>query len=233
VNAAVALGWVEQTGRIAPGLQADLLLTTRQHTDPHRSVLLATERDVTLVTVGGRPVYGTVAAMRDAAAVGAEPIAVGRLRRSVALVHPGVPDADMSWPQVLQALADAATAPRTVGGVAVRDAGAARRGGDGLAALRGWDGSFDADGLPAVPRLRSAPGDDPGDEEQLYLLPDLPPVLDADPDQPAQRAVDPAELADIVVPPVDTLATDDRFLATLASSPIGGAALAGLADYWR
>jgi 5-methylthioadenosine/S-adenosylhomocysteine deaminase len=99
-----ALGWSDRIGRIKPGLYADLLVLRHRVPDPHRNLIEATERDVRLVLVGGRPVYGTPAYMRSSGASQAEPITVGGLRRSISLRDPGVPDADMSWPQVLAAL---------------------------------------------------------------------------------------------------------------------------------
>jgi hypothetical protein len=52
----------------------------------------------------GRPVYGTPAFMRSSGAHEPEPITVGGRRRSISLRDPGVPDADMTWRQVLAAL---------------------------------------------------------------------------------------------------------------------------------
>src|SRR6266540_1676100 len=103
-NPADALGWSDRIGRVRPGLLADLLVLRRNQSDPHRNLIEATEHDVRLVLVGGRPVYGTPAFMRSSDARQVEPITVGGRRRSISLVDAGVPDADMTWRQVLAAL---------------------------------------------------------------------------------------------------------------------------------
>jgi cytosine/adenosine deaminase-related metal-dependent hydrolase len=103
-NPADALGWSDRIGRVKPGLLADLLVLRRRVPDPHRNLIEATEHDVRLVLVGGRPVYGTPAFMRSSGARQVESITVGGRRRSISLRDPGVPDADMSWREVLAAL---------------------------------------------------------------------------------------------------------------------------------
>jgi 5-methylthioadenosine/S-adenosylhomocysteine deaminase len=103
-NPADALGWGDRIGRVRTGLLADLLVLRRNLPDPHRNLIEAIERDVRLVLVGGRPVYGTPAFMRSSGAVEIEPVTVGGRRRSISLRDPGVPDADMTWRQVLAAL---------------------------------------------------------------------------------------------------------------------------------
>jgi 5-methylthioadenosine/S-adenosylhomocysteine deaminase len=103
-NPADAVGWSDRVGRVEPGLLADLLVLNSRRPDPYENLIKATERDVRLVLVGGRPVYGTPGLMRTAGARHADPIRVAGLRRAVSLVDPDVQDADMSWPQVLAAL---------------------------------------------------------------------------------------------------------------------------------
>ena len=103
-NPADALGWSDRIGRVRPGLYADLLVLRHRAPDPHRNLIEATEHDVRLVLVGGRPVYGTTTLMRSSSAREVEPITVGGRRRSISLRDPGVRDADMTWRQVLAAL---------------------------------------------------------------------------------------------------------------------------------
>ncbi|HEX8857747.1 MAG TPA: amidohydrolase family protein [Actinomycetes bacterium] len=103
-NPADALGWGDRIGRVKPGLLADLLVLRRHTPDPHRNLIEATERDVRLVLVGGRPVYGTPGLMRAGGAAELEAITVGGRRRSISLRAAGVPDADMTWRQVVAAL---------------------------------------------------------------------------------------------------------------------------------
>jgi 5-methylthioadenosine/S-adenosylhomocysteine deaminase len=103
-NPADALGWSDRIGRIRQGLYADLLVLRHRVPDAHRNLIEATEHDVRLVLVGGRPVYGTPGMMRSSGADELEPINVGGRRRSISLVEAGVPDADMTWRQVVAAL---------------------------------------------------------------------------------------------------------------------------------
>src|SRR5919198_900005 len=97
-------GSKNRLGGVRAGLQADLVVFRRRHPDPWRNLVEATERDLRLVLVGGRPVYGTPGLLRAAGATDREPIAVGGARREIAMVDPAVPDADMTWAQVRAAL---------------------------------------------------------------------------------------------------------------------------------
>ena len=52
------------------------------------------------VAINGDPFYGTNKLMKAAGATRAEPIRIGRLRRSIVLKYPGIKDADMGWAEV-------------------------------------------------------------------------------------------------------------------------------------
>jgi 5-methylthioadenosine/S-adenosylhomocysteine deaminase len=186
-NPAAAVGWADRLGRVRAGLLADLLVLARRHPDPWRNLIEATERDVRLVMVGGRPLYGTPGLMAAAGAGDREPIVVAGRRREIALVDPATPDADMTWRQVLAALE------------------AARR--DPVAAEQ----RVLAAAAVGVEPLRLLP-DDPGGEPPLDLAA--------------------ADLGEVEVPPLDTLAHDARFLADLAAAPILAGRLAGLERYY-
>ena len=88
-----------------------MLITTDRGGDPYRSLIESVERDVLFVAINGQPFYGTTKLMRAAGATRAEPIRVGPLRRLIVLVYPGIPDADMSWAEVLADIADAVRDP--------------------------------------------------------------------------------------------------------------------------
>lgn len=64
------------------------------------------------MTINGYPFYGMTALMRAAKAEHAEPIHLGSLRRSIVLVYPGVPNANMTWAQVKAELKSARDDPR-------------------------------------------------------------------------------------------------------------------------
>ena len=111
-NPADAINWSDKIGRLKPGLHGDVLVTTdRVEDDPYRNLIESVERDVLLVAINGQPFYGTTKLMKATGADRAEPIKVGRLRRAIQLVYPDVPEADMTWQQVLQTLADAMADP--------------------------------------------------------------------------------------------------------------------------
>jgi 5-methylthioadenosine/S-adenosylhomocysteine deaminase len=111
-NPADAINWSERIGRLKPGLHGDVLVTTdRLPGDPYRNLIEAVERDVLLVAINGQPFYGTTKLMKAAGAQHAEPIRLGRLRRSIQLIYDDVPEADMGWQAVLDDIADAIKDP--------------------------------------------------------------------------------------------------------------------------
>jgi hypothetical protein len=66
---------------------------------------------VLFVAINGYPFYGTYNLMRAAKAEHAEPITVGRHRRRIVLIYPGIRDADMGGPYQPQGLAVAQARP--------------------------------------------------------------------------------------------------------------------------
>lgn len=58
VHPARALQWQGWAGTVTQGKAADLVVLDRIRLDPYRNLIEATERNVQLVFVGGRPVYG-------------------------------------------------------------------------------------------------------------------------------------------------------------------------------
>ena len=101
-NPADALNWEERIGRLQQGLHGDVVVTTDRGPDPSRNLVTSVERDVQFVAINGDPFYGTNKLMKAAGATPAEPIRIGRLRRSIVLKYPGIKDADMGWAQVLE-----------------------------------------------------------------------------------------------------------------------------------
>ena len=110
-NPADALGWQERLGRLKVGLHGDVLVTTDRHSDPFRNLIEAREPDVLFVAINGYPFYGTYNLMRSARAERAEPITVGRHRRRIVLIYPGIKDADMGWNAALADIAAAKADP--------------------------------------------------------------------------------------------------------------------------
>jgi hypothetical protein len=125
-NAAQALGWQEFVGQLRPGLHGDFLVLPDKGKDPYRTLIESTESDVQLVAINGYPMYGTEQMMKAAAAVNPEPIAVSpKLKRTITLRDSRIPDADLSWPQVLQRLEAARANPHEARTQAIRSDGAA------------------------------------------------------------------------------------------------------------
>jgi 5-methylthioadenosine/S-adenosylhomocysteine deaminase len=110
-NPADTLGWGDRLGRLKPGLHGDVLVTTDRGGDPYRNLIESIERDVLLVTINGQPIYGTSKLMGASGAEHVESIALGGLKRSIALIYPSVPDADMGWAAVLADIAKAKQDP--------------------------------------------------------------------------------------------------------------------------
>jgi 5-methylthioadenosine/S-adenosylhomocysteine deaminase len=110
-NPADALGWGDRLGRLKVGLHGDVLVTTDRGGDPYRNLIESVERDVLFVAINGQPFYGTSKLMASAGARNDEPIKLGRLRRSIMLIYPGIPDADMGWAAALADIAAAKADP--------------------------------------------------------------------------------------------------------------------------
>jgi 5-methylthioadenosine/S-adenosylhomocysteine deaminase len=111
-NPADALGWSDRIGRLRPGLHGDVAVMADRDPDPYANLLAATEADVRFVAVNGEPFYGLPSLLRGDGATNAEPIRVAGRNRAIVLVYPDVPDADMTWRQVVDALEDARADPK-------------------------------------------------------------------------------------------------------------------------
>ena len=146
-NPADALGWSDRIGRLRPGLHGDVTVVTEQDPDPYRNLVAATEADVRFVAVNGEPFYGLTSLLRSGGATHAEPIRVAGRDRAIVLVYPDVPDADMTWKQVVNALEDARADPQ---GARMRMAAAVHGGEEPVRLLpdKPWD---EPDQLAAAP----------------------------------------------------------------------------------
>jgi 5-methylthioadenosine/S-adenosylhomocysteine deaminase len=108
---ALARAWGQRVGRIKEGLAADLVVMSANRQDPYRNLIESTERHVRLVLVGGKAVFGNGSLMKAAKATSPEPISVAGVRRTISMLEPTVPDANMTWKQVLAALEHARADP--------------------------------------------------------------------------------------------------------------------------
>lgn len=110
---AAAVGWEERVGRLRAGMHADLLVCARRSDDVYRNLVAAVEDDVRLVTINGYPMYGIGELMAAGAAVNPEPLEPGPGvgPRVITLRDERVEDADMAWPEVVDALEAVRAAP--------------------------------------------------------------------------------------------------------------------------
>ena len=88
-----------------------MLVTSDRGGDPYRNLIESREPDVLFVAINGYPFYGTYNLMRAARAAYAEPITVGRHRRRIVLIYPGIKDADLGWAEALADIAKATADP--------------------------------------------------------------------------------------------------------------------------
>lgn len=86
-NPAAILKWDGKLGTIAKGNLADLLVVKGSGGDPYGHLIGSREQDIVLVTIGGRPRYGTNKAMQQAGVSG-EALKVGRASRAIDFSSP-------------------------------------------------------------------------------------------------------------------------------------------------
>jgi cytosine/adenosine deaminase-related metal-dependent hydrolase len=169
-NPADALGWSDKLGRLRPGLRGDFVaMRSRPGRDAHRTLIESTEPDVLLVAINGYPMYGTDELMQAASAVSPEPISVSpTLSRTITLRDERIPDADMSWDEVLISLEAAREHPGRA-----RSAAAARAGGEhrllGLRPDKVWDDPTLQPALLAAAQTASIPELDPLTHDAAYF----------------------------------------------------------------
>jgi 5-methylthioadenosine/S-adenosylhomocysteine deaminase len=191
----LARSWPQRIGRLQPGTVGDVtVVRASSGADPFAALVAATEADVELVVIGGRPRYGRPALMAAAGAQGTSTVEVAGEPRALALTRPRDPAAAWPWEEVLARLEQVRADPK-------REIEAAR------ALLASWAGRLDH---------RDAP---------LRLALDMPSGV-------GPVAGLPKDLGRIVVPELDGLAHDDRFVAALPNRGWHGGVLDRLADFY-
>jgi len=104
-NIVDAIGWADFTGRIQPGLAADLVVLDTFHADPYRNVVEAIDPDVRLVVVGGLAVFGDVdimQAMDDEIQI----IQGDGFTKAADITYDGVPEATQTVDELMAFLAN-------------------------------------------------------------------------------------------------------------------------------
>jgi len=196
--------WGRQVGRLEPGALADLLvLDTTSRANPYRALVHATEDDVRLVSVAGRPVYGeqpllttALAAAGPAGAPQPTTVRVGGREMGLVLTDPTDGTTPRTWDEVVARLEAVRADPKHEIEVAQERASA-----------------FGADGLDA------------GEDLGLQLALDMPTGVG-----PVGGL--PHDLGQVVVPPLQSLVHDADWLASVHGRGFHGGLLDGLARFY-
>ena len=116
INAARAIRWDDRVGSIAAGKVADLLVISPPlqpaipgvPPSPYRSLIDATEANVSLVFVGGEPVAGDVAAIRSLKPADFEIVSSGSgcFQKAIDVTTPGVPGGTQTLAQISTLITD-------------------------------------------------------------------------------------------------------------------------------
>jgi 5-methylthioadenosine/S-adenosylhomocysteine deaminase len=93
---ALAGPWSVPVGRLIEGALGDVIVVSDRDADPWRNLITATEHDVDLVVVGGRPRYGRRELMEAAGADPLQSLTIAGERRAVSLHRIG--DPATGWP---------------------------------------------------------------------------------------------------------------------------------------
>jgi cytosine/adenosine deaminase-related metal-dependent hydrolase len=190
---ALARAWRTPAGRLVEGALGDLTVVARRRDDAWTNLVRSRERDVQLVVVDGRAVYGTRALMTAAGqpAKATAMLRVGTASRRVVLQRPDDPAKTWTWADVLARLdavrADAAAHPPS-----------------GPNALGGLGGRADAEAAAARPE---AAGDPPG-TPPLRATPDMP-------GGPAETAGPPPPGRTVEIPPIEPIYHDRKWLDSI------------------
>jgi cytosine/adenosine deaminase-related metal-dependent hydrolase len=114
----LAEAWQRQAGRLQPGALGDVVVIA-SHTegasrsDPFKTILRATETDVRLVMVNGKPLYGTEQFMQQASSAQTSRISVNGEMRRLALTRFEGNDEAWSYKDVLKRLEEVRDDPKT------------------------------------------------------------------------------------------------------------------------
>ncbi|MGH8761959.1 MAG: amidohydrolase family protein [Nitrosospira sp.] len=114
----LAQAWQRQAGRLQPGALGDVAVIAAgtkagARTDPFKTILHATEADVRLVVVDGRPLYGTKEFMKKAGVVQASEISIGKQSRRLSLTKFDAAGQSWSFKDVIKRLEEVRDDPKT------------------------------------------------------------------------------------------------------------------------
>jgi cytosine/adenosine deaminase-related metal-dependent hydrolase len=109
----LASAWDVPVGRLEPGALGDVVvIRAAARADPFSTIVRATEQDVHLVVVGGRPLVGTPAHMRRAGATHTSALRVGGVARVLSLTRFDAPDEPWSFATILRRMKQVRADPK-------------------------------------------------------------------------------------------------------------------------
>ncbi len=103
VKPAAMLGMEDKVGSLAPGHYADLLIIGGSHLDldkPSKSLIEATEKDISLVMVDGEPLYGDRALLSQMGKPDHETITVCGVEKGLNIRRPDLPFATQAYSEI-------------------------------------------------------------------------------------------------------------------------------------
>ena len=110
---ALTAAWGRQAGRLQPGALGDVVVVASSGSgNAFKRVLDATEQDIELVVVAGRPLYGTAALMKKAKASDTAALRVAGKPRRLSMTHLDDGGAAWTFDEVLERIEQVRSHPR-------------------------------------------------------------------------------------------------------------------------
>lgn len=112
INPAKAIRWDDRIGRLIPGYLADLLVIERLHKNPYRNLIKATEKNIQLVAIEGRPRFGDPKILNQLGIQNCETIQIGSITKGIDILEPDVSFGEITLQQVRTRLAESLKDPK-------------------------------------------------------------------------------------------------------------------------
>jgi 5-methylthioadenosine/S-adenosylhomocysteine deaminase len=197
--------WSRQVGRLTPGSFGDVTILRPKGTgDVWSQVVNATEDEVMLVVVAGKPRYGDAAVMQSAASAPSTPITINGTQRSLAIPNPTDPTKAFAWTDIVARLNAVRTNPA-----------------EALKTTEQFKLSYAGASTAAHAPLELIKLDMPSGEPSSSKL-----------DAMAPTAL-PPDPTKVVIPPLPTLVHDQAFFDFINGHGFHGGLLNGLAAFYK
>ena len=112
INPAKAIRWDDRLGRIEANYLADILVTERLNKDPYRSLIKATERNIRLVTIEGRPRFGDFDLLNMLGLQDYETLQIGSIKKGIDILEPDVAFGNITLEEVKTRLTETLQDPQ-------------------------------------------------------------------------------------------------------------------------